>query len=258
LESEGPSALRPEEDPVGEYIRIQGIYFKVVGVFSTQSEGEEADEKTQTIFVPFSTFQQAFNRGNVVGWFSMTSKGSVPASEVERKVIQLLAQRHHIAPDDEHAIGHWNTEKEFKKMGQLFIGIRVLFWFVGIFTLLAGVIGVSNIMLVIVKERTREIGIRRAIGATPLGVIGQIVLESVLLTTFAGYWGLVAGVGVVELVSSALEGAGGKVELFRAPEVNLAAAVIALGVLVLSGMLAGLLPGYRAVRIKPIEAIRSE
>ena len=246
------------ENPIGHYIRIRGVYFKVVGVFASKGEGDEAEEETQTVYIPFSTFQQAFNYGNRVSWFSMTSKADTPASVAEQKAIALLARRHRVAPDDRHAFGHWNTEKEYRKMNTLFIGIHVLFWFVGTLTLIAGIIGVSNIMLVVVKERTREIGIKRAIGATPMAVIGQIVLESVLLTTIAGYIGLVAGVALTEVVSAGLKGMGGQTDLFRAPEVNLTAALIALGILIVSGALAGLIPGLRAVGIKPIEAIQSE
>jgi putative ABC transport system permease protein len=248
----------PDEDPIGQYIRANGVYFRVVGVFKSKSEGDEAEEETQTVFIPFTTFQQAFNYGNIVSWFSMTTKMSVPASLVEMKAMELLARRHQVAPDDPHAMGRWNTEKQFKKMNDLFIGINALLWFVGISTLIAGAIGVSNIMLVIVKERTKEIGIKRAIGATPIAVTSQIILESVLLTIVAGYWGLVAGVGTVELVSVTLKVSGSKMDLFRNPEVNLSIALIALGILVLSGALAGLIPAHRAMRVKPVEAIRIE
>jgi putative ABC transport system permease protein len=248
----------PDEDPIGQYIRVQGVFFRVVGVFESKSEGDEAEEETQTVFIPFSTFQQTFNYGNIVSWFSITSRRSVPASLVESKAMALLARRHQVAPDDAPAMGSWNTEKQFKKMSDLFIGINAMLWFVGISTLIAGAIGVSNIMLVIVKERTKEIGIKRAIGATPFAVTSQIVLESVLLTVVAGYWGLVAGIGTVELVSAGLKAGGGKADLFRNPEVNLSIALTALGILVLSGALAGLIPAHRAMRVKPVEAIRIE
>jgi putative ABC transport system permease protein len=248
----------PHEDPIGQYIEAKGVYFKVVGVFKSKGEGDEAEEETQTVFIPFTTFQQAFNYGDRVGWFSMTSKTDVPASVVEHKAIAMLAERHQVSPDDKLAFGRYNTEKEYKRMVDLFFGIHSLTWFVGIFTLIAGVIGVSNIMLVIVKERTKEIGIKRAIGATPLAVIGQIIFESVLLTTGAGYFGLVAGVGVVELVSAVLKGASAKMEFFKNPQVDLTIALVALGVLIFSGALAGLIPGKRAITVKPVEAIRIE
>lgn len=248
----------PGEDPIGKSIRINGVYFKVVGVFGSIAEGDDAEEETQTVFVPFTTFQHAFNFGNRISWFSLTSQKDIPVSVVEKKAIAFLAMRHQVAPDDRLAFGSWNSEKEFNKMNNLFSGITALIWFVGVFTLIAGVIGVSNIMLVIVKERTREIGIKRAVGATPVAVIGQIIMEAVLLTSAAGYIGLVFGVALVESVSNALKAYGNKVDMFRNPEVDLTAAIIALTILVVSGALAGLIPGKRAVSVKPVEAIRDK
>jgi len=246
----------PEENPIGQHILVKGVYFKVIGTFESRKEGDEAEEETQAVFIPFTVFQQAFNYGNLVGWFSLTARKDVPASEVEKKAIEFLSDRHQVAPADVHAIGHWNTEKEYKKMTNLFIGINALIWFVGTCTLIAGVIGVSNIMLFIVKERTREIGIKRALGATPLSVIGQIILESVLLTTVAGYFGLVFGVGTTEMAAAAMKSGGS--EFFKNPEVSLTVAVTSLAVLIVCGALAGLIPAKRAVSIRPVEAIRNE
>ncbi|MCK4569769.1 MAG: FtsX-like permease family protein, partial [Bacteroidales bacterium] len=163
-----------------------------------------------------------------------------------------------IHPEDERAVGSFNLENEFNKMTTLFAGIRGLIWIVGIGTLLAGVIGVSNIMLIIVKERTKEIGIQRAIGATPWNVISQVIMESVILTTLAGYIGLVLGVGIVEGVNYMLIATGAESDMFTNPEVNFSAAIQALEVLVVSGILAGLIPAYRAVSMKPIDALRNE
>jgi putative ABC transport system permease protein len=250
--------FEPDENPIGQYILVKGVYFKVIGAFESRKEGDEADEETQAIFLPFTIFQQAFNYGNLVSWFSLTARKDVPASEVEKKAIAFLADRHQVAPDDVHAIGHWNTEKEYNKMTNLFIGINALIWFVGTCTLIAGVIGVSNIMLFVVKERTREIGIKRAIGATPFAVISQIIFESVILTTVAGYFGLVFGIGITEMVAAAMKGAGGGSEFFKNPEVSLSVAATALAILIVSGAFAGLLPAKRAVSIKPVEAIRNE
>jgi putative ABC transport system permease protein len=250
--------FEPDENPIGQYILVKGVYFKVIGAFESRKEGDEADEETQAIFLPFTIFQQAFNYGNLVSWFSLTARKDVPASEVEKKAIAFLADRHQVAPDDVHAIGHWNTEKEYNKMTNLFIGINALIWFVGTCTLIAGVIGVSNIMLFVVKERTREIGIKRAIGATPFAVISQIIFESVILTTVAGYFGLVFGIGITEMVAAAMKGAGGGSEFFNNPEVSLSVAATALAILIVSGAFAGLLPAKRAVSIKPVEAIRNE
>jgi len=245
------------EDPIGKYIEINGVYFQVVGTFRIESLNEN-DEDRLTIFIPLTTFQQVYNYGNLIGWFSITSIEGVPASEVEKKAISFLARRHSVAPDDIHAFGHVNVEKEYNKITGLFIGIRGLIWFVGIFSLIAGVIGVSNIMLVIVKERTREIGIKRAIGATPWAIIRQIILETILLTSFAGYAGLVVGVATIELVSKLLEGVEGKLEMFKNPAVDFNVGVTALLILVISGALAGLIPAKRAISVKPVDAIRNE
>jgi putative ABC transport system permease protein len=145
------------EDPIGQTIRISGVEFKVVGTFKPRrSDGNDRDDQAQSLFVPFTTFQSAFNYGDRVGWFAITSKPGVPATILEEKALRLLRERHTIAPDDERALGHFNLEKEYKKVTGLFAGIRILVWIVGVGTLAAGVIGVSNIMLVIVRERTNE------------------------------------------------------------------------------------------------------
>lgn len=243
------------EDPIGQQLRINGIYFTVAGVFKPRTSDEDREESGQTIFVPFTTFQSAFNMGQDVGWFAIGAKPGVPALEVESKVIALLKERHRVAPDDARAIGHFNLEEEFNQVQGLFTGIRFMVWLVGIGTLTAGVIGVSNIMLVVVRERTKEIGVRRAVGATPLTVGAQIVLESVVLTAAAGYLGLVFGVALVELVAQLLAGA--DLTFFRDPEVPLSSALKTLAVLVVSGVLAGLIPAARALKISPVEALRS-
>ena len=247
----------PHENPIGDAIEVNGVYFKIIGVFKSKGEGDKADEDMQTVFVPFTTFQQAFNFGTRVSWFSLTAVDDVPASEVERKAVAVLTERHQVSPEDRHAFGRYNTEKEYNQMRDLFTGINFLTWFVGTFTLIAGVIGVSNIMLIVVNERTREIGIRRAIGATPLEIAGQIVLEAILLTTVAGYAGLVLAVALVEGISATMNKMGAGAELFKNPEVDLTTALIALGVLILAGALAGLIPGKRAINVKPVEAIRA-
>lgn len=247
--------FKPEEDPIGQYIQVNGIYFMVVGSYTTDKGDEGAQEQMQIVYIPFSTFQQAFNFGNTVGWFSITSKKDIPAAVAENKVKALLATRHYVHPTDRRAIGSWNMEKEFKKITGLFDGIETLVWIVGIGTLLAGVVGVSNIMLIIVKERTREIGIRRAIGASPFSIMSQIIAEAVMLTLLAGYLGLVCGIGLLELISSAMNGGAG---MFQHPGVDINIAFKALAILVVSGMLAGLIPAQRAVAIKPVDALRAE
>jgi len=251
--------FEPDEDPIGEYIQIQGIYFQVVGVFVPLNTNINfGGEKEQSIFIPFTTLQKTYNYGDIVGWFSITSKDDISASKVEEKAIRFLAQRHSIHPDDEEAFGHFNLEENYKQMKGLFTGISGLIWIVGIGTLLAGVIGISNIMLVIVKERTKEIGIQRAIGATPMNVMSQIVIESVFLTSIAGYFGLAVGVGLVELINYGLVKFNVDNEMFQRPEVDFNIAITALIILIASGALAGIIPARRAVRIKPIDALRDE
>jgi len=243
------------EDPLNQAIRINGVTFRVIGMFQPKRTGGDRNEEVQTIFVPFSTFQSAFNFGDRVGWFALVSKPDVPASVVETKTLALLKDRHRVAPDDARAFGHYNSEVEFNKVSGLFTGIRGLVWIVGIGTLSAGVIGVSNIMLVIVRERTNEIGVRRAVGATPLSITAQIIFEALVLTTFAGYLGLVAGVGVVAVIGRAI--AASPSEMFQNPEVPFESALLTLAILVASGILAGLIPARRAVKISPVEALRA-
>jgi len=249
----------PDEDPIGEYIQLQGVYFQVIGVFKPLNTNINfGGEKEQSIYIPLTTLQKTYTYGDIVGWFSITTDDNVAASVVEEKALKLLASRHSIHPDDKEAFGHFNLEEEFKQMNGLFKGISGLIWIVGVGTLIAGVIGISNIMLVIVKERTKEIGIQRALGATPMNVISQIITESVLLTSVAGYFGLVAGVALVEGINWALVKFGAENEMFQRPEVDFQIAITALVILIISGALAGMFPARRAVRIKPIDALRDE
>ncbi|MDA3865132.1 MAG: ABC transporter permease [Salinivirgaceae bacterium] len=243
------------EDPLNKHIQINGVYFTVVGVFKSKKTGGQADNENQNVHIPFTTIQQIYNYGDIVGWYALTSHKSTSVSEVTKEVIALIKRRHDIAPHDDQAIGHFNVEEEFNKMNNLFIGINGLIWIVGIGTLLAGVIGVSNIMLVVVRERTKEIGIRRAIGAKPIKITSQIVMESLVLTALSGWLGLVFGVGLIELINTAMGGGG---DFFYNPTVDFNIAVTALTILVLSGTFAGMIPARRALKIRPIEALRTE
>lgn len=249
-----------DENPLGEYIQVKGVYFMVVGVYKSQHNGGWAEWQETTIEMPLTTLQQVYSFGDQVGWFAINSRSDVSVSMVEDKAKVILKKRHSIAPEDNEAIGSENVEKQFLKIGRLFLGIKALIWIVGIGTLLAGVIGVSNIMLIIVKERTKEIGIQRALGATPLNIISQIITESVFLTSIAGYIGLLLGVGLVELINMMLEKsqqAGANV-MFTRPEVDFNVAMTALIILVVCGAIAGLIPAKRAINVKPIEALRYE
>jgi putative ABC transport system permease protein len=244
-----------DEDAIGKYIRISGVYFKVIGCSTPTGNGDRAREESQRVMIPFTTFQNAFNMGDFVGWFAISAHPKVSVEDAEKHAIALLKERHKIAPDDDLAVGHWNMGVQFQRLSGLFTGINSLVWFVGIGTLIAGVIGISNIMLIVVKERTREIGVKRALGATPASVISQIMMESVFLTIIAGYVGLLLGLLLLEGINSAL---GENAEMFRNPTVDLAMVFQALTVLIISGAIAGLIPAMRAVSVHPVEALRAE
>jgi putative ABC transport system permease protein len=246
------------EDPIGQYLRISGVYFKVVGMFRSKKTDRQAEFENQQVCMPFTTLQLTYNYGDVVGWYAITAEPDVSVSVIEDRAKDLLKKRHSIAPTDQRAIGSANVEEEYRKMTNLFRGINGLIWIVGIGTLLAGIVGVSNIMMIIVKERTQEIGIQRAIGATPAAIITQVILESVMLTAMAGYVGLVIGVGIIEAVNYALVQAQASSNMFTNPSVDFNVAIKALVVLVVSGAFAGLIPARRAVSIKPIDALRDE
>jgi putative ABC transport system permease protein len=242
-----------DQNPLGEYVTIQGVNFQVVGQFKSAQKGEDAEEEDQSLYVPFTTSQKAFNQGDDVHWYAMTSKKGIPASVVEEKAKNLLKKRHTVHPDDIRDIGSWNMEEEVMKFNRIFDGITALSWFVGILTLLAGIIGISNIMVIIIKERTKEIGIRRAIGAAPSSIMVQIMLESVALTTIAGIMGIIGGVWLLELAGPNIQH-----DFFNDPSVDFKIMMLAFFVLILSGLIAGIIPSLRATRIKPIDALRSE
>ncbi len=246
--------LFEKESPLGKYIKINGVYFQVVGVSKKKSSAEMGDNPDAKIYVPFTTFQKSFNALNEVHWFNLIAKPGVQISDIEKQVRALMARKHHIDPTDESAFGSWNMQEFYGMMNGLFIGIGGLSWFVGICTLLAGAIGIGNIMLVSIQERTKEIGIRRSLGATPANITGQIVQEALTLTFIAGYVGLLAGVGLLELIRS-LAGEG---DFFKNPGVDIFVALVAFAVLITSGLLAGLLPARRALAIKAVDALRAE
>lgn len=245
--------FEPWENPIGEFIKVQGVYFKVVGQFKSSRPPAESENEDRSIYIPFSTFQSAFNQGDRVHWYAFTSTKGHSASVLEQQARELLRKRHHIHPKDHRAIGGWNLQEEMEQFDNIFLGINTLSWFVGVLTLFAGVIGISNIMLIIVKERTKEFGVRRAIGATPLSVVSQVMLESVTLTFLAGAIGFIVGLFAVENLGSLIQH-----QYFKAPEVPFYTSVAALIVLAFGGALAGVLPSIRAVQVKPVEALRAE
>lgn len=247
-----------DKNPMGEYIKIKGVNFKVVGLFKSRSKGEDAREDSETIFLPSTSMQYSFNMVNRVHFFALTPKDGIPAEVIETKVKKLLAQRHMVAPDDIRAIGSFNIEKEFQMIQGLFAGIRGFSWLVSVGTILAGVIGVGNIMLIVVKERTKEIGIRKALGATPWSVVSLIIQEAIVITSFAGYIGLLAGVGLVEGINYLLKVFDAESSFFANPEISLSVALSATLMLVVTGTLAGVIPAMKAAAVNPVEALRDE
>lgn len=250
----------PGEDVLGSYIKVQGVNFLVVGVYKSISNmGGDAEESQKQVFIPFTTFQQAFNFGDIVGWMTITAQDDKPITELKEQVFTLLKNRHSIDPTDERAIGHFDLYQEFKKINGLFAILTAVSYIVGIFILGSGIIGIVNIMLIIVKERTQEIGIRRALGATPATIIKQILTESVVLSLIAGMAGIIFASVVLWAVNFALEQAPNSNEIpIVNPSVSLGVVVIALLILVVSGLLAGLIPAITAIKVKPIDALRTE
>ncbi|MCP2045896.1 ABC transporter permease [Pontibacter sp. HSC-36F09] len=255
LGEQASKVLFGEADPVGEYVNIKGIHFKVVGTFKMR--GNNSSRREERAYIPFSTLQAAFNQPNQVQMMALVAEPGVSAKDMEGRLRNLLAERHKFSSEDKMAIGVENTEAEFLKVMGLFNGIKIFVWIVGIGTLIAGIVGVSNIMLIIVKERTREIGVRKALGATPFSIVSLILQESVVITAFSGYLGLLAGTGVLAGLEYLMESSGAEAPFFASPEVDPGVALAATLILVISGALAGLMPALKAARIKPIEALRA-
>ena len=246
-------ALFGEQPALGELIRINGIAFKVVGIF----EDEGSEQEQELIYLPISTAQRTFNGKNRVNQILFTTGHATleQSQAMAEEARQILAENHDFDPEDKGAVFVQNAVENFQRFVSLMQGIRIFIWVVGIGTLLAGVVGVSNIMLVAVKERTREIGIRKALGATPRSIVGLILAESVLITGFAGYLGLMAGVGVLAVVSGALPA---ESSFFRNPQVDLRVALWATVLLVVAGAIAGFFPARRAASVQPVVALRDE
>lgn len=238
---------------IGKYIKLNNIPFKVVGVFEDQG----SEHEQQMIYLPISTAQKAFNGANSISQVMFTVGDATPAEAqtIADAVNTQLSSRHTFSPDDKRAVRINNNVERFQKIINLFAGIEAFVWVIGIFTLLAGLVGISNIMMITVKERTKEIGIRKAIGATPASIIAMILLEGLFITVIFGYIGLVAGIGLLEIVSTILPEGG---EVFVNPEVDIRVAITALGVIIGAGLLAGFIPARKAAAIQPIRALRDE
>jgi len=240
------------EDPLGKYIKVNDLLFKVVGVFDDPG----GDRDMSRIYIPISTAQKAFNRGNFINNVCVIMDGATPEQSLkaEEAIKQTLSVKHHFDPADTRALFIFNTISNYQRFMSLFASIRTFIWVIGIGTIIAGIVGVSNIMMIVVKERTKEIGIRKSLGATPASIIGLILQESVLITAFAGYCGLVIGVVLLEVVGNNMP----NVDYFANPEIKLNVAISATLLLIVSGVIAGFVPARKAASVKPVEALRDE
>lgn len=241
------------ENPIGRYIQVNSMNFTVIGVF--QNENVDMGPSSD-IHIPFTTFQQIYNRGDRIGWMVVTGKPEYNIKQIEEDIKLLLRNLNKIHPRDKRALGSFNLGKEFAKITGFLKGMQFLTWFVGIATLIAGVFAIGNILLITVKERTKEIGIRRALGATPFEIKRQIVVEAVFLTLLSGILGIITG-GWILIVIDKVWGQGDDATLVNA-SVSIAVVFVALALLVLLGSLIGLIPAFKATRLKPIEALREE
>jgi putative ABC transport system permease protein len=248
--------LFKEEDAIGKQLQVSGVNFKVVGVY-TDPGGEREEAR---IFLPITTSQKVFNGGNIIRNMAFTlqpkenfEEALIESEQFSAEIQDYLKQVHTIAPNDMSAINVNNTLEQTKRFYDLIWMIRTFFWGVGICTIIAGVVGVSNIMLIIVKERTREIGVRKALGAQPWSIIGMILHESIFVTAIAGFTGLVFSMALLEIIGPNIE-----MDYILNPSVNFNVAITTVFILIIAGAIAGFFPAWRAASIKPIEALRDE
>ena len=242
-----------DEFPIGQYIKINSISYKVIGVYKPSNT---IDFDGDCAYIPFSTFKKVYNTANKVDWMMITAYEGTDIEQMESDVLLTLKGLHKVHPEDDRAFGSVNLGKEIGKVTGFITGMQFLTWFVGIATLIAGVFAIGNILLITVKERTKEIGIRRALGATPKSIRQQIILESVFLTTVAGMLGIIFGSFVLFIIDTAF-GQGEDAALVN-PTVDIPIILIAFTTLIVLGTLIGLIPAHMATVVKPIEALREE
>ncbi len=242
-------ALFKGEDPLGKFISVAGIPYKVIGVFTDPGNGDN-----ERIYIPLTTAQRSMNGKNYIEniWSSLDDFALYNSDSIVKQVRTILAAHHNFSPVDVNAIRIENWSEEYKRIMNMLKGINIFIWIIGIFTLIAGIVGVSNIMMIIVKERTKEIGIRKAIGASPISIVMLIVQEAIFITAIAGYTGLVLGVGLIQLFNDS------NTDFFQHPSVDFNVAISATMLIIISGALAGLFPALKASRVQPVEALRDE
>ena len=246
-----------DEEILGSYIKINGVNFMVVGTFKMSNSQGDREQDANTIYIPFTTFGQAFNRGDRVGWMAITAVDNVPITSIKDQVFDLMKARHSIHPEDDRAIGHFDLSEQFQRISGLFSILTIVGYFVGALVLMSGIIGISNIMLIVVKERTKEIGVRRALGASPWTIKSQVLQESLILTILSGMAGITYAAAVIWGINYLLD-MSGPVENFANPTVSMQVVFTALFILVGSGLLAGLIPANSATKMKPVDALRIE
>ena len=247
-------------EPVGQFVNVGGVAYRVAGLY------EDQGDQSSVAFIPFSTLQTIYNKGDKLNNIIFTTKNltSEEANKTfEKEYRKVIAANHRFDPEDEGAIWIWNRFTQYMQTQNVAGLLRTAIWVIGLFTLLSGIVGVSNIMLITVKERTREFGIRKALGAKPLSILWLIIVESVTITTFFGYIGMVAGIGVTEWMNSAFGNQTADAGMFLAwivsdPSVDIGIAIQATLTLIIAGTLAGFFPAKKAVSISPIEALRSD
>lgn len=249
----------PDEDPVGTTIRVGGIYYTVIGVVRSKTEHAQMFGRTdEMIILPYTTIQRSNNFGDRITFLATVAKDDQDITLIENDIAEFIKERNHISPTDETALQSQNVKEIFDTFNLLFSGLNMLVWIVGLSTLLAGIIGVSNIMLITVRERTQEIGIRRALGATPFTILRQIMSESLILTLIAGSIGITVSVLLLGLADAIIANVSSDNMPFRSFQIDFSVAVAALFVIIFSGLLAGYLPSRRALSIKAVEALQDE
>ncbi len=244
-------AIFKKENPIGNCLNVEGIQFKVIGVFTDQGRGDN-----DRIYIPVSTAQRTYNGQNHLNviWMSTGNEGVEGSEAMAKDIRHLLAKKYNFDPADESAVNVWNNTIEYVRIMNMLNGIKIFIWIIGIGTLIAGIVGVSNIMMIAVKERTNEIGVRKAIGAPPSSIVSMILQESIMITAIAGFVGLFFGTVVLEVAKKLMPPS----DFFRNPEVDVSVAIWSVIVLIISGALAGLFPAIRAARIQPVVALRDE
>ncbi|WP_394747311.1 ABC transporter permease [Spongiimicrobium salis] len=245
------------EEVLGTFIKIQGVNFMVVGTYKKKTNDGDGDEGEKEIFVPFTSFSQAFNRGDNVERMAITATDGASITELSEQIVDLIKENRKVHPEDQRAVGFFDLFKQYNRVESLFGALRLVAYFVGILVLLSGIIGVSNIMLIVVKERTKEIGIRRALGEDPWSIKLQILMESVFLTLISGMTGIIMGALFIYGVNALLDSVG-PVDMFLNPSVSVGVVAGALVILIVSGLLAGFIPAQSAIKVRPIDALRTE